>query len=119
MEVDISSLGDLAKLRRKIKVATVILSDAQGGNCTYQVDKVNFTIGKASKSDIRVSGWLSPKQAAFIQRRPDGFYLVPSRRGKVTINHMAVTQMVKLNDGDELNVRGLVLKFFFRPADDA
>ncbi len=119
MEVDISSLGDLAKLRRKASVAWLSLTDAQGGMRKHQLDGVNFTIGKARECDIRVLGWLAPRLAARIQRRNSAFYLIPSRRGKVLINGEAVSEPVKLSDNEDLKVRGVALKFWFRPVDDA
>lgn len=113
--IDISSLGDLAKLRKKVNVATVTLFDGQEGSRSHQLDKVNFTIGMARDCDIHIPGWFGPRRAAVIQHRSDGFYLIPSRRGKVMINRMVVSKLSKLADGDDLQVRGVVLKFYFRP----
>ena len=119
MEVDISSLGDLVKLRKKANVASLSLTDAEGGTRRHELDRGNFTIGKARECNIRVPGWLAPRLAALVQRRNDGFYLIPGRRGKVSINGAAVAEPVKLSDGDDLQVRGLKMKFCFRPLDDA
>jgi len=119
MEVDISSLGDLAKLRKRIKVAYLSLPGNPQGEIRHQLDKVNFTIGKASRCDIGISGWLAPKLAAGVQRRNDGFYIIPKRRGKVSVNGKTISEPVKLNDNDDLQVRGLALKFCFRPMLDA
>lgn len=115
MEVDISSLGDLAKLRRRIKVPSVSLVDGSGDQADYSLDKVNFTIGRSAQCDVRTGGWLAPRLAARIQRRNDGCYLLPSRRGKVSVNGHRVWGPLLLNDSDELKVRGLMLKFFLRP----
>jgi len=117
MEVDISSLGDLAKLRRRTKVPSVSFIDSAGDLSTCALDKVNFTIGRSVDCDLRTGGWLAPRLAARIQRRNDGCYLLPGRRGKVFANGHRVWSPVLLNDADELRVRGLALKFFLRPID--
>ncbi|MGA7981290.1 MAG: FHA domain-containing protein [Chromatiaceae bacterium] len=118
MEVDISSLGDLAKLRKKVKVAFLLLIDAGREVRRCALDKVNFTIGKARECDVRIAGWFAPRLAATVQRRADGFFLIPGRRGKVSVDGVAVSEPVKLNDDSDLKVRGVALKFYFRPADD-
>lgn len=119
MEVDISSLGDLAKLRRRVNVPSLTLVGAHQMEISHPLDKVNCSIGKARDCNIRVPGWLAPRLAARIQRRNDGFYLIPGRRGKVSLNGSAVSEPVKLSDDDDLRVRGLALKFYFRPVDYA
>lgn len=111
MELDISSLGDLAKLRRRIKIPALSMLDAAGHLQSYALDKVNFRIGSSPDCDLRTSGWLAPRLAACIQRRNDGCYLLPGRRGKVSVNGHRVRQPVMLHDDDDLWVRGLSLKF--------
>jgi hypothetical protein len=118
MEVDISSIGDLAKLRRRIKVPSVAVIDDEGEQTGYSLDTVNFKIGKSQQCDLRTAGWLAPRLAARIQRRNDGCYLLPGRRGAVSVNGHRVWRPVRLSDGDDLKVRGLRLKFFFRPMDN-
>lgn len=115
MEVDISSLGDLAKLRRRVKVPSLSLLDETGQVRSRTLDKVNFKIGRARECDIRTGDWLGPRVAACIQRRNDGCYLLPGRRGRVRLNGQRVHQPTMLRDDDELTVRGLLLKFLHRP----
>lgn len=115
MEVDISSLGDLARLRRRIKVPSVSLIGRDGDQTRYALDKVNFSIGTSAQCDLKTGGWLAPKLAARIQRRNDGCYLLPGRRGRVSVNGHRVWSAILLNDADDLRVRGLALKFFLRP----
>jgi predicted component of type VI protein secretion system len=117
MEVDISSLGDLAKLRRRIKVPSLALIGSGGDQTRYALDKVNFTIGASAQCDLKTGSWLAPRLAARIQRRNDGCYLLPGRRGRVSINGRRVSAPVLLNDADDLRIRGLALKFFLRPID--
>lgn len=117
MELNIASLGDLAQLKRRINVASLRLLDTPAGPCRFALDKVNFVIGKGA--DIGVDGWWAPRVAARIQRRNDGFYLMPGRRGRVRLNGRRVSRQARLNDGDSLSVRGLSLEFLFRPEDEA
>jgi predicted component of type VI protein secretion system len=115
---DISSLGDLAELRKKAEVASLALFDAGREVRRYALDRVNFTIGKGRNCDVRLSGWLAPRLAATIQRRADSFVLIPVRRGKVSVDGIPVREPVKLTDDNNLKVRGVALKFYFRPAED-
>lgn len=117
MEVEIASLGDLAKLKRRINVASLVLQEASNESRRFRLDKVNFAIGKAAHSDIRLGGWLTPRIAARIQRRNDGFHLLPGRRAGARLNGEKIRRQVRLSDGDVLIVRGLSLVFLFRPQD--
>jgi predicted component of type VI protein secretion system len=115
MEVDISNLGDLAKLRRRVKVPSLSVLDEAGQMESRTLDKVNFMIGAARGCDIRMRGWLAPRVAACIQRRNDGCYLMPGRRGQVRVNGHRVHQQTMLHDDDEITVRGMLLRFLHRP----
>ena len=117
MELDISTLGDLAKLKRRVNTASLRLRDADDAEHRYMLDKVNFSIGKAHDSDVGIGGWLAPRVAARIQRRNDGFYLLPGRRGRVSLNEQRVSRPVRLSDGDRFSVRGIALQFLFSPQD--
>lgn len=117
IEVDISTLGDLAKLRRLTRIPHVFLMGQENGQSYYVLDKVNFTIGSSRVCDIRTSEWLAPRLAARIQRRSDACFLQPRRRGRVFVNDHRVVEPVELNDGDEFEVRGLRLKYALRPLD--
>ena len=113
MEVDISSLGDLARLRRRIRVPIVTIEDGSGAR--HSLDKVNFTIGRSHDCDLHTGTWWAPRVAASIQRRQDGCYLLPGRRGRVSVNGRRVWRAVLLEDGDHLRVRGLPLTFALQP----
>ncbi|MCB1791568.1 MAG: FHA domain-containing protein [Gammaproteobacteria bacterium] len=118
MELNIASLGDLAQLKRKFKVAALTLFERDNSERRIVLDKVNFVIGRADDCDIGVRGWLAPRTAARIQRRNDGFYLMPGRRGKVRLNGGRVLRQTLLHDGDRFTVRELSLQFLHRPQDD-
>jgi pSer/pThr/pTyr-binding forkhead associated (FHA) protein len=115
IEVDISTLGDLAELRRRTRIPHVFLVGHDTDQPHFVLDKVNFTIGNSRACDIRTSGWLAPRLAARIQRRNDACFLQPKRRGRVFVNEHRVLEPVELNDGDEFEVRGLTLRYVLRP----
>ena len=115
MEVDISTLGDLARLRKRTRVPSLVLSDQLGDVTRISLDKVNFKIGKSDDCDLETPGWFAPRLAARIQRRHDGCYIQPGLRGRVTVNGRRVRRPLRLGDADELVVRGVSLTFFFRP----
>jgi len=115
MEVDISSIGDLARLRRRIRIPAIALLDHGQEQTCLRLDKVNFTIGKSRDCDLQTRGWFSPRLAASIQRRNDGCYLMPARRGRVSVNGQRVRGQTMLQDGDRLQVHDLALTFSLQP----
>ena len=115
-EVDVSSLRDLLTLRRQQNTA-YFESNADHANRKHVLDKVNFTIGKDRQCDIRIGGWFAPRVAATIQRRAGGYYVIPSRRGRVFLNGKAIARTQKLEDAFEMRIRDLQLKYFCRPMD--
>jgi pSer/pThr/pTyr-binding forkhead associated (FHA) protein len=114
MEVNISDVQELLKLREKKKTAYVELLDAKGNQSRFLLKEQNFKIGRSKDCDIRTSGWLSFGLAAEIQRDTDGYRLLPQRRGRVMRNEEPLTQPVKLMDGDSLRVNNLSMRFFHR-----
>jgi len=118
MEVNISDVQELLKLREKKKTAYVELLDAKGNQSRFILKEQNFKIGRSKECDIRTSGWLSFGLAAEIQRNTDGYYLLPQRRARVMRNEERLTQAVKLMDGDCLRVKNLSMTFFHRVIDN-
>jgi len=114
MEVDISDVQELLKLREKKKTAYVELVNAKGNPSRFLLKEQNFRIGRPKDCDIRTSGWLSFGLAAEIQRNTDGYHLLPQKRGRVMRNEEPLTRSVKLMDGDDLRVRNLSMRFFHR-----
>jgi len=114
MEVNISDVQELLKLREKKKTAYVEVLDASGMQSRFILKEQNTRIGRSKNHDIRTSGWLSFGVAAEIQRDTDGYRLLPQRRGRVMRNEEPLTQPVKLMDGDSLRVNNLAMRFFHR-----
>ena len=114
MEVNISDVQDLLKLREKKKTAYVELVGAKGNQSRFLLKEQKFKIGRSKDCDIRTSGWLLFGLAAEIQRNTDGYHLLPQRWGRVMRNEEPLTRSVKLMDGDYLRVRNLSMRFFHR-----
>ncbi len=118
MEVNISDVQELLKLREKKKTAYVELVDAKGNQSRFLLKEQNFRIGRSKDCDIRTSVWLPFGLAAEIQRNTDGYHLLPQRWGRVKRNEEPLTRSVKLMDGDDLRVRNLSIRFFHRVIDN-
>ncbi len=114
MEIDVSSVRQLMDLKVEHNTPFVEVGPSTE-NRRLVLDKVNFTIGRGRRSDIRLKGWFAPRVVATIQRRNDDFYMVPARRGQVFVNGREVVVTCRLEDNAELKVRGLQMKFYFRP----
>jgi pSer/pThr/pTyr-binding forkhead associated (FHA) protein len=114
MEIDVSSVSELLHLKLEENIAYVETA-VNAERCRHILDKVNFTIGRGRRCDIRLRGWWTPRVVATIQRRSSDYYVVPARRGQVFVNGNEVAGTCKLEDDAELEIRGLQLKYFFRP----
>ena len=114
MEVNISDVQALLKLREKKKTAYVELLDAKGNRSRYLLKEPNVKIGRSRDCDIRTAGWLPFGTAAEIQRNTEGYHLLPQRWGRVMRNEERLTHPVKLMDGDSLRVKNLSMRFFHR-----
>ncbi len=78
---------------------------------TYTMSHTTFKMGKKKEADLPIGGWFAPKLSAVINRRRDGYYLMPQKRGKVKVNGKAISETEKLKDGDTFQVRGVNMKF--------
>jgi len=114
MLLDASTIGNLLDLRKQPATAYV---EKEGGqsNGRHILERVNFTIGKRKGSDLRINGWFAPRVAATIQRRGSGFFVIPGRRGHVTVNGKAISEPMKLEDKTALQIRELRMTFYLRP----
>jgi len=118
MEVNISDVQELLKLREKKKTAYLEVLDAKGNQSRFLLREQNFRIGRSKECDIRTSGLLAFGLAAEIRRNTDGYHLLPQRWGRVMRNEEPLTQPAKLMDGDSLRVKNLSMRFFHRIVDN-
>lgn len=118
MEVSMSDVQDLIKLREQKKRAYFEILNAKGTQNRVVIQDVQFTIGRSRQSNLRTSGWFSPTIEAEVIRKPDGYHLIPGNRSLVLLNGEPLLEPGKLNDGDKLRIRNIFMSFFHRIIDD-
>ncbi len=109
--------GDIKSLRKQLEKTRVPYITLMESGVRVLLEKVEFTVGRGRNSDLRCGGWFAPRLVATIQRRQDGHYLIPARRGRVSVNRQPTRDPVRLLDNSELEVQGIALKYYFRPID--
>ena len=62
---------------------------------------------------VKLKGWFKPPMAAQINQRDDGYY-IGSGDKQPKLNGNPITEPVRLNDGDTIEVGGVRLNFDFR-----
>ena len=71
----------------------------------------NLTIiGKSPMATVRLKGWFAPEVAAQITKRQDGYYVGLTKRA-AKVNGLRILAPTRLNDGDLIEVGGVVVKF--------
>jgi pSer/pThr/pTyr-binding forkhead associated (FHA) protein len=93
---------------RRIGVLQVIAGRA--AQTEYDLDAHTSLIGKSEDALVRLHGWFKPAVALAIARSSDG-YVATLMGGRTTINNQPLERRQALQDGDVLNVNGLVLEF--------
>ena len=93
---------------RRIGVLQVIAGRAE--QTEYDLDAHTTIIGKSESALVRLHGWFKPAVALAIARSNDG-YVATLMGGRTTINNEPLEKRQALQDGDVLNVNGLVLEF--------
>ena len=98
---------------RRIGVLQVIAGRAE--QTEYDLEAHTSLIGKSGDSLVRLQGWFKPAVALAIARSSDG-YVATLMGGRTTINNELLEKRQALQDGDVLNVNGLVLEFRWKDA---
>lgn len=98
---------------RRVGVLQVIAGRAE--QAEYDLEAHTTLIGKSGDSLVRLHGWFKPAVAVAIARSNDG-YVATLMGGRTTINNEPLEKRQALQDGDVLNVNGLVLEFRWRDA---
>jgi len=92
-----------------------ILSYLSGGKGEFELNKKLVKMGKGEEADIQIGGFLTPKVAATVSRRPTGYHLTPmTGRVKVRINGTPVEGSQRLKEFDTIEVGAVVLQFYLR-----
>jgi pSer/pThr/pTyr-binding forkhead associated (FHA) protein len=98
---------------RRVGVLQVIAGRAE--QAEYDLEAHTTLIGKSGDSLVRLHGWFKPAVALAIARSNDG-YVATLMGGRTTINNEPLEKRQALQDGDVLNVNGLVLEFRWKDA---
>jgi FHA domain len=77
---------------------------------TFDLTSQTSFIGRSNDAHVRLRGWFKPSVAVAIARSSDGYVVTPMR-GKTSINDAPLTGRHHLQEGDVMNVSGLVLEF--------
>jgi pSer/pThr/pTyr-binding forkhead associated (FHA) protein len=93
---------------RRIGMLQVIAGRAE--QTEYDLDSHTSLIGRSETALVRLRGWFKPSVALAIARSNDG-YVATLMGGRTTINNEPLEKRQALQDGDVLNVNGLVLEF--------
>jgi len=92
-----------------------VISYLSGGKGEYELAKKLVKMGKGEEADIQIGGFLTPKVAATINRRPNGYHITAAPgRVKVKVNGTPVEGSRCLNEFDTIKVGAAVLQFYFR-----
>lgn len=98
---------------RRIGTLQVIAGRAE--QTEYDLEAHTSLIGKSADALVRLHGWFKPPVAVAIARSSDG-YVATLMGGRTTINNEPLEKRQALQDGDVLNVNGLVLEFRWKDA---
>jgi hypothetical protein len=113
LQVNPTALARLATSRTKLRAHVVIEpNNGQKAPRTLVLDKAVHVIGKDGEADLRVEGWFCPRVVALLVREDAGFRLIDvTERGESVRVNGGRHRNVRLNDGDDLRVRELSMKF--------
>ena len=94
------------------KEEVAVLTFMAGGSGEHKLSKKVLNIGKGNFNDIVVGGLFVGKVCANISQRPTGYYLsYLSGWSKPKVNGKAVTQSVKLEDFDIIQIGSAKMQF--------
>lgn len=118
VEITISDINALKKLRKRNKIAYLVqIKDGRQAD-SYKLSGIHFTIGRSSRSNIRTRGWFAPKTAATLVRQHNAYHLLPHNRGKVKINGKPAKEESPLTSGDHISVRGAEYVFQYKTGNE-
>jgi len=111
VQIDAAQLQAILQQQRAL-VPYLLQTGSGRQDQKWPLSKPRFEFGKNKTCDIQVGGWFAPKLSAVINRQSDGYYLVPERWGKVRLNGAPLSERIKLQNLDKLQVRDMALTFY-------
>jgi len=100
-----------ARTPRRLGVLRVVSGRADRHE--YDLDAHTSLIGRSGSALVRLRGWLKPSVAVAIARSGDG-YVATRMGGRVHVNDELLTGRRQLQEGDLLEVSGLMLEFAWK-----
>jgi predicted component of type VI protein secretion system len=91
-----------------------VLAMMSAGGEEYEITKKLVKLGKGDEADIKVGGFLTPKVAATISRRPTGYHLTPMGRAKIKVNDTQVKGSCRLKEFDTVEVGAVTIQFYYK-----
>jgi len=80
----------------------------------YVLKEKVSVIGKEEGSVIRLKGFFAPKRAALVNRRREGYFILPTGSKTIKVNGEAIDRRYDLKDGDLVEIGGLKLQFYVK-----
>ncbi len=72
------------------------------------------TIGSEKGSTIRLKGLFAPKRVLLVNRRKEGYFIIPTGSKAVQVNGHPIDQRYDLKDGDIVEIGRLKLQFYIK-----
>ncbi|GKS57878.1 hypothetical protein YTPLAS18_14050 [Nitrospira sp.] len=107
--------GGQAAPKKPIPYATVHVLSGGTAQDRYELTEQVTVIGSKEDAAIRLTGWFTPKVAALIARRGTGYVFTPAGSGrKIKINDQPVKEPLQLEEGDRIEVAGIIFRVSFK-----
>jgi pSer/pThr/pTyr-binding forkhead associated (FHA) protein len=105
-------LGDKPTLTHTIEISTYIVRHRGCEPLTVRLDKAQMTIGRSSRTDIRISDPYASRVHAEIKREGDQFFLSDAGSANGTyVNGQRVKAPVPLRSGDQIRIGGTEIEY--------
>lgn len=96
-----------------LRVGVLRVLSGRSDRSEYTLDAHTSIIGRADTALVRLKGWFKPKVAVAIARKGESYSATPMG-GKVRINSEPLSARRDLQEGDVIEVSGLMLHFHLR-----
>ncbi|MBV1907657.1 MAG: FHA domain-containing protein [Pseudomonadales bacterium] len=100
------STSTLNRMGQATRPAYLTVSQPSQASWICRLDKSSVSIGRKRSCNIRVGGWFAPREAARVDRRDDGFYLVVCA-SNVKVNGKPVRDTLRLKEGHRIQIDSL------------
>jgi pSer/pThr/pTyr-binding forkhead associated (FHA) protein len=97
------------------KTGTLTILSGKTDDTHYVLNNKMNVIGKSEMASIKLKGWFSPKMAALISKRENGYFIAASEKNiKVKINGEEIAGQRALAEGDVIEVAGIKMTFGYQ-----